>query len=67
MINIEAMRERGRAKVERKAIKTFLTDEAQERLRAVSEYTGAHIYQLIEELILTQLPVPPETLEGEAQ
>jgi len=56
VIDIKAMRDEGRAKVERKPVKTFLTDEAVERVRKVAEFTGLHMYEVIERLILTELP-----------
>lgn len=56
MMDLEAMRNRGRAKVERKPVKTFLTDEAQERLQRAAEYTGLFMYELVEALILEHIP-----------
>ncbi len=39
-----------------KSIVTPFTEEATERLRCAAEYTGMHMYELIEELIMTQVP-----------
>jgi len=63
MIDLEAMRKRGRARVERKPVKTFLTDEAQDRLQRAAEYTGMYMYELIEALILEHIPTI-EHIEG---
>lgn len=66
MIDIEAMRREGRSKVERKPVKTFLSDEAIDRLSKAADYTGLYMYELIEKLILTQIPALTQ-IEGEAQ
>lgn len=56
MIDIEAMRRAGRVKVERKAVKTFLTAEAIDRLKKVADYTGLAMYEVLEKMILNELP-----------
>jgi len=40
----------------RRAVKTFLSDEAHRRLVAASAVAGTHMYHVVEELILRYLP-----------
>ena len=63
MLDLKAMRDERRTPQERRAVKTFLTDTAIKRLQFAADYTGAHLYEIIEKLILEQLPEPSQ-LDG---
>lgn len=64
MLDIERMRKEKRDKAERRQFKTYLKQEAIERLQAVADYTGVFLYEIVEELILTELPEVDAPLEG---
>lgn len=40
----------------KKAVKTFLTAAAHERLMLAAEFVGVSMHELVEKLIMTQLP-----------
>lgn len=56
MLNLEAMRAQSRQAVERRPLKTTITNEAFARLQAASDYTGLYIYEIVEALVMDGLP-----------
>lgn len=66
MLNLDAMRENRREKAERRQFKTYLTDDAIARLQSAADYTGAHLYEIVEALALTELPEVAAPIEGSA-
>lgn len=56
MIDLEAIRRERNAGEDRLQVKTFLTPSAINRLKAAAEFAGCHQYEIIERLILEELP-----------
>ncbi|XAI95327.1 hypothetical protein [Nostoc phage Nsp-JY18] len=57
MLDLQAMRAEKPAPVKRKQVKTFLTDEAKQRLELAAQYVGCAQHEIVEALILSELPV----------
>ena len=56
MLDLEAMRATKRHPDKKTQVKTFLTAKAKERLEMASQFVGCAQHELVEELIMTQLP-----------
>lgn len=65
-IDLEALRAAARGTRNRRAVKTFLTAEAHERVKAAAEYAGMFDYEIIEQAIMHALPPEEELFEEDA-
>ena len=56
MLDLQAMRAEKTPPAKRKQVKTFLTDEAKQKLELAASYVGCAQHEIIEALILNELP-----------